>query len=376
MVNDVNGRWIGLGVGDVDDPHTVRTAPNWDAITLLTGKLHDKYQWARDLGVVQQPNYDTTVAAAVEQFCQRTSLSIIRDPQGRAVANLGVRSRLGSYPPPSPVLPIMFTVEGHMSNMFAGPVADTATQLEAEGLCRHQPIGYNNSALPFDNNSGVKELVRLVGATVLDNGVPFPAGTPWSLGIFSQGSIVGSYFYFNYLQPGQSLAWRVPDLKGVLAYGNPCRQTDSIAPWAQSWITKSGTHGLDPYQRFGLPGLPSKPANWMDVYREGDIFAENGDDKASQIKSAVYEAVMNDFFSNPASIAAQVGDLFETPMTEVIGIVMAIISGIVFLGDNPSPHYSPYDISGGVAWMRGQLTSAEATPASPALQALVATAGH
>lgn len=196
----------------------------------------------------------------------------------------------------------------------------------------------------------------------MDNGVPFPGGTPWSLGIFSQGSIVGSYFCFNYLQAGQPLAWRRADLKGVLAYGNPCRQTNSIAPWATSWITKPDTHGLDPYKRFGLPGFPAKPDDWMDVYREGDIFAENGDDKASDIRAAVYEAVMNDWFSNPYSLAAQIGDLFQTPWQEIIGIVIAIISGVVFLGDNPNPHYSPYDISGGIAWMRGQLTTPAVVP--------------
>ncbi|BBU22181.1 hypothetical protein [Mycobacterium xenopi] len=358
MAVDSNGRWIGFGVGDVDDPNLPRSAPNWHAIELLTSKLHDKYAWARARGIVAQPRYDEQVAGAVEEFCNRAGLAVIRDRQGFAVATLAVRTRLGSFPPPAPTLPIMFTVEGHMSNMFAGPVADTATQLESEGVCHHQPIGYNNAALPFDNDSGIKELARLVGATVMDNGVPFPASTPWALGVFSQGAIIGSYFYFDYLAPGKPLHWRLPDLRGVLAYGNPCRQTDSIAPWARSWVTKTGTHGLDPYRRFGLPGYPPKPDNWMDVYREGDIFAENGDDKPSQIKAAVYQAVMNDWISNPYSIAAQIGDLFETPWTEIIGIVMAIISGVTFLADQPNPHYAPYDIGGGIDWMRQQLTTA------------------
>lgn len=260
----------------------------------------------------------------------------------------------GIVPPP---MPIMFTVEGHMSDMFAGPVADTAAQLEAEGVCVHQPIGYNNGAIPFDNKSGIDELARLVGSTVMDNGTPFAPGTPWALGVYSQGAIVGSYFYFNYLQADQALNWRLPDLVGVLAYGNPCRQTDSVAPWAMPWTTKSGTHGLDPYKRFGLSGFPDKPDNWQDVYREGDIFAENTDDKAGEVKAAVYEAIMGDVFSNPYSLAAQIGDLFSTPTTEVMGIIMAIISGIGFLAGNPNPHYASYDISGGVNWMRKQLTA-------------------
>jgi hypothetical protein len=252
-------------------------------------------------------------------------------------------------------LPIMFSVEGHQSNMFFGPVADTATQLEGEGICHHQPIGYNNGAIPFDNNSGIKELARLVGAMVMDNGVPFPAGTPWSMGIYSQGAIVGSYFYFDYLAPGKPLNWRLKDLRGVLTYGNPCRQTDSIAPWATGWIKKTGTHGLDPIRRFGLPGYPAKPDNWMDVYREGDIFAENTDDKAGEAKAAVYEAVMGKVIGNPFTLAAQIADVFRVPFAEVLGIIKAIISGAVFLGQQPNPHYSPYPIEGGKDWMRSVL---------------------
>jgi hypothetical protein len=356
MATDANGNWIGLGVGDVDSPGTPRTAPNWHAVTLLTGTLARKYQWARDLGVIQQPNYDTTIAAAVQEFCHRTGLPVVLDPQGHAVANLSVRKRLGSYPPPQPILPLFFTVEGHSSDMWHGPVADTAAQLESEGLCRHQPIGYNDTVIPFDNRSGVNELARLVGATVMDNGVPFPAGTKWVLGTFSQGSIVGFDFYTEYLAPGRPLEWREADRVGTLAYGDPCRATDSIAPWAVGMVSKAGTHGLDPYRRWGLPGFPAKPDNLMDVYREGDIFAENGDGQAGAVKAAVYQAVARgDVFSNPFSLAAQIADMFQAPVKEVFAIIMAIISGVVFLGDNPNPHYSPYDITGGVNWVRSLL---------------------
>lgn len=62
-------------------------------------------------------------------------------------------AHLAGYTVPPVALPIMFTIEGHTSDMFAGPVADTGSRLEAEGICHHQPIGYNNGALPFDNQS-------------------------------------------------------------------------------------------------------------------------------------------------------------------------------------------------------------------------------
>lgn len=265
---------------------------------------------------------------------------------------------LGIPPNPTPVLPLFFTVEGHQSDQFRGPVADTATILETEGRCHHLPTFYNNGAIPFDNQSGVQELARRVGQTVQDNGVPFPAGTPLMLGGFSQGMIVLYDFIEQYLMPGKPLAWRMPDFRGGLFYGNPCRATGSIAPWAVSGISKPNTHGLDPYKRFGAPGCVPVLPNTMDVYREGDIFAENGDDQASEMKAAVYQAVARGhLFVNPISLARKIAGLFTPSFDEVLGVVMAIWSGVSFLGDNPNPHYSPYDIRGGIDWARTRLAA-------------------
>ncbi|ORB81789.1 hypothetical protein [Mycobacterium timonense] len=112
MATDANGKWIGLGVGDVDDPHTPRNAPNWTAITLLQQKLHDKYTWARAAGIAVTGAYDRTTAVVVEQFCRRVGLPVITDPHGLAVANLATRTRLGSYPPPPPPRHAMLTIRG------------------------------------------------------------------------------------------------------------------------------------------------------------------------------------------------------------------------------------------------------------------------
>jgi hypothetical protein len=254
--------------------------------------------------------------------------------------------------------PLFFTVEGHMSNMFAGPVADTATQLEAEGLCHHLPTGYNNGAIPFDNQSGVDELARRLGQTVQDNGVRFPAGTPFVLGGFSQGMIVLYDFMEQHFSPGGDLEWRKDDCLGYLFYGNPCRAKNS-GP------IKDGSHGLDPYKRFGLDGCYPQPDNVYEVWREGDIFAQNTDDLKGQLKASIYEAVARgDFFSNPyglvSELLSQMGavvtqNYFEL-LTFGIGVVQAIVSGVVFLADNPNPHYSPYDIEPGKAWVRNLLS--------------------
>ena len=275
-------------------------------------------------------------------------------------------AHLAGYTPPPGDLPLFFTVEGHSSDMFAGPVADTATQLESEGLCHHMPTGYNNGAIPFDNQSGVNELARRVGQTVQDNGVPFPAGTKWALGTFSQGSIVGYDFWEQHMMPGCDLAWRAPDCVGILAYGDPCRSTNSCAPWSVAQGSNNdGTFGLDPYKRYGLPGCVPVLPNFMDVWRQGDIFSQNTNDLKGQLKASIYQAVARgDVFSNPYSLAAelvsQLPAVAQENVPELImfgvGIIQAIISGVVFLADQPSPHYSPYNLDGGLAWMRGLLT--------------------
>lgn len=336
--------WVGWQVG-MSGP-TVQAAKR---------KLKARYSYAKQLD--EGPYFTPELEAVLKTYAPKRNAEGWQPPvRTDGILDYNTQDSLGMI---AHTKPIMFTVEGHMSDMFSGPVADTAAQLEREGVCRHQPIGYNCTALPFDNNSGISELARLIGSTKMDNGTPFPAGTPWSMGIFSQGGIVGSYFYFNYLQDGQPLAWRRKDLKGVLAYGNPCRGLNRVSPWAQAWIRTPNTHGLDPYHRFDMPGHPATPDNWMECYREGDIFAQNGDDEASQMKAAIYQAVQSDFFSNPFSLAAKLAKTFQAPIAEIIPIIQAIISGVGFLAQNPSPHYSPFELTGGINWMRQRLTTKE-----------------
>ena len=76
------------------------------------------------------------------------------------------------------------------------------------------------------------------------------------------------------------------------------------------------------------------------------------------MRAAVYQAIARgDFWSDPYSLAAQLAEIFHTPVETVMAIIQAIISGVNFLGDKPNPHYSPYDLTGGINWMRGRLKS-------------------
>ncbi|OBG32438.1 peptidoglycan-binding domain-containing protein [Mycolicibacter heraklionensis] len=342
-MNGPDGKWIGWGLGD--------TAPKVAEIQkFLAGKFAS---YAGHL--VPTGTYDQATADVVAEMQRRYGLPVT------GIFDWASQVKSGFYRPAPKNLPLFFTVEGHLSDMWRGPVADTATILEQEGHCIHRPTGYNNGAIPFDNLSGENELARRIGQTVQDDGVQFPPGTKWMLGDFSQGSIIATDFEINHLLPGCDLACRAPDYLGRLSYGNPTRSAGSVAPWSRGQAGPATNFGLDPLVRFDKLGINlSRPQ--MDVYRKGDIFADNEPTVEGKIKAAIYQAVARgDLFSDPFSICAQIAAAFTVPVDYVIGAFQAIVSGIGFLetGDR-NPHYSPYDITGGLNWARDLLTASKA----------------
>ena len=337
----IDGVWQGWGLGDTD-PKVA------DIQKFLAGK------YASYAGhLVPTGTYDQATADVVAELQRRYGLPVT------GIFNFASQTKSGFYKPAPAkrTLPLFFSVEGHLSDLFHGPVADTATILEREGRCIHRPTGYNNGAIPFDNASGENELARRIGQTVQDDGVQFPAGTPFLIGGFSQGMIVVTDFIVNHLQPGQDLAWRAKDCLGVLAYGNPCRSKGSVAPWSRGQAGPAANAGMDPITRLDRLDITT-PFPIMDVYRKGDIFADNEPDTAGEIKSAVYLAVARgDLFSDPFSVSAQIANAFKVPVDYVMGAFWAIVSGVGFLAAQPSPHYSPFNLDGGINWVRDRLTA-------------------
>lgn len=330
---DVNGVWVGWGLGD-NSGHD---------FTVRDAKSYMRRMYASYCSDLADTNlFDQAMQDHVEQMQQRLAAGgqLTWGQFILGVLDITTQYAMGFKHKP---LPVFITVEGHMSNMWAGPVADTATQLMAEGICVHQPTGYKNGDIPFNNKDGVSELQENFA---LRSGT----GNVY-LGAYSQGVIVLHDWLAQY-----GVSSRI---KGILMYGNPCRQAGSVAEWARPWVERPELHGLDPYKRFGKTVILDGVVPHVDVWREYDIFAQNGDDEEGQMKAAVYEAVARgDFFSNPISLASLIFKLFSNfSMTYILGfiyeVMMASGSGIKFLADNPNPHYAPYDITGGKNWMRG-----------------------
>lgn len=248
--------------------------------------------------------------------------------------------------------PIIFTVEGHASNMWFGPTASVASTLQSQGVAYWQPVGYDVNALPFNNKSGVDELVRMLSATAMDNGTPFPPGTPWGIIGFSQGSMIVSDFMAQHVLSGD-LNWRLKDFKRGLCFGNPRRETNKEVAWAQN-PTKPGTEGImGAGGLFVTTGTPIEKL-WAEHANKGDMFAENGEDKEGLNKTAIAKIITeNSWFGGQAAILARVLKLLGNPTGESIPAIMAMVSAIMFLAANPNPHYSTVAEPGDVSWMRG-----------------------
>jgi hypothetical protein len=336
MAHDANGRYIGLGVGD----------SNADTL-LINRKLHDKFQWARDMGVTATQPYTITTAHAIESFCTRVGLPILLDDQARAIANLATRQRLGAAPPPAK--PVIFTVEGHLSNMWIGPTASVASTLEQQSICKWQPVGYDCGTLPFNNKSGVDELIRLVGDTNI-----LPAGISWGIVGFSQGAMIVSEFMMQHVLPDTGvLHWRLPSFKRGLCFGNPRRETGKECAWAANPV-KPGTEGImGAGGLFVTTGTPIEKL-WAEHANHGDMFAENAEDSEGLDKTAIAKIVCeNSWIGGQASIVARVLKLLGHIPQESIPAIMAAISAIMFLAANPNPHYSTVADPGDVQWMAG-----------------------
>lgn len=270
-----------------------------------------------------------------QEYERRTNQPVDGEVSDNDLRGLGI---------PIPIKPVVFTVEGHLANMFAGPCAFTAKALEDQGVCRWQPVGYDNVSLPFKNQSGIDELTRLLSDTTL-----LPPGTPWGLIIFSQGGIVGCEVFLRHIRPeGGKLHWRLKDLKGVIAFGNPYREKNVIAPWVPD-PPKANTQGIADIQ------LTNTPEYWREVSRTGDLYAENPDNEVGLNCTAIYKIVSQSSWSGgPAGMLQRVIDLLGNPFDGFIDIAMAIIRGVMFVG-NMGPH-GIYDLGPCIDFMRNRLT--------------------
>lgn len=344
----INGVWVGWGLGDNSTGDlTVRRFKDF-ARRMYRSYMGD----LADTNVFDQQMYDKLC------MCQDKLVAggqLIPGQFIRGVLDLATQYAT-TFKKRDVVKPVIFSVEGHLSNMFIGPAADTATQLEIQGVCHHKPIGYNNGALPFDNPSGVNELALQVGSQSIEGppGVrwPFPPGTPWGLTSFSQGAMIASDFMMQQVLTGP-LSWRLKDFRRGLAFGNPRRQKDAVCSWSQD-PPLPGTEGImGKGGLFVTTGTPLE-GKWVEHPRRGDMFAENNENADGKDKTAIAKIITeNSWIGGEAALFARVLAIFGNLPAEGFAAVKASFSAIMFLAKNPNPHYSTVAEPGDIEFMRG-----------------------
>ena len=338
-MNGPDGAWLGLGLGDVSPE-----------VRSIKAFLRRKFSYAA--GLADDEKFDAALVVVVSDMQQRYQAAgkLHAGQYVLGVINYVTKIAMGFVAAPAPkALPVLFTVEGHLSPWDVGPCAFTAKALEDEGVCRWQGVGYDNVSLPFNDASGIAELDRLFSDTIA-----FPLGTPWGASCFSQGALVFCQFFLDQVRnPNGKHRNRFKDWRGTLAQGNPMREKDVNAPWVPD-PPKPGTQGIYDRRMTGTgPGGVLEP-RWREVNRTGDLYAENPDNSAGKDRTAVCIAVVDGDLFGAGSLAERLWALATDLGDEVWALAQAIIGGVRFL-INMAPH-GAYDLGPGIDWMRGQLT--------------------
>lgn len=364
----VAGVWVGWGLGDwshnpdgTDRDNTVRRAKKYMRAMFRSyaGHLEDsnKYdQQMHDCVVIMQ-------GKLVERPMNWYKLLPGQFIPG--VLDMPTQLAMGFKKPiPNIVRPIIFTVEGHRSNMFFGPCASGAETLQNQGVCWWKPVKHNETKFPFDNPFGVEALFAMlsrheVEGPIVDGKVvmwPFPPGTPWGIWGFSQGAMIISEFMAKYvLPPNAPLHWRLKDFRRGLGIGNPRREFGKCAPWADNpppLDTGGIMGGLDGKGLFVTTGTAIE-GRWQENANEADMFAQNKRDKAGQNKTIIAKVITEGGLPTVTAMFAQVMKIFMQLPAEALPAISAAFSAIVFLARNPNPHYTTVAEPGDIEWMRG-----------------------
>jgi len=372
---EINGVWVGWGLGDwsrnpdgTDRDNTVRRAKKYMRAMFRSyaGGLADSNKFDQQMYDVVCIMQDRLVDRPMNEY------SLVQGNFIRGVLDLPTQLAMGFRKPihqqkPNVAVtrPIIFSVEGHMSDMFFGPAAGTAENVQNRGLCWWKPVWYNSTALPFDNKSGVEALVAMcVGHWVegppVDPNNPdgpkvmwdFRPGTSWGITGFSQGAMVISEFMEQeVLNPNGRCHFRLKDFKRGLAIGNPRREKGKLCSWAVKQLNKTSSGIMD--RDFVTTGTEIEN-KWAENAHEGDMFADSPEGEVGEYQTAIAKIITeNSWFGGQATIFAKVMLLLGNVPAQMINVVKAIISAILFLARNPNPHYSTVVEAGDIEWMKG-----------------------
>lgn len=206
-----------------------------------------------------------------------------------------------------------------------------------------QPIGYPAAVVPMGPSveAGRAEVVRQIKLR--------PAGTPLFLSGYSQGAIVtGQVWALDILAPSGSLHSRLPDVLGVIQFGDPLR-----CPGKANGNLVAGIpmpKDLDGQVTGGIAGpadlTPSQTPDFLlSCALDGDLYASapvgnspwNAESKVGNVETSIYNIIEQPTFTDIIAVAR---DLLM-PIATVEGAMNALM---FFAAGTNAPHwqYQPF----------------------------------
>ena len=328
-MRDINGKWIGWALGDVD-PYV------YDMKTYL----HRKFKWVRDWTppLVLDKTYDATFTAIVADMQRRYGLPVT------GVMNAATQEKCGVWKPQPQVKPWLFTVHGTGQPDPLGPglPADVARQVLDK--YNWQPIG-NYPATPFPMWPSIMQ-----GVHELTNQISSKPGKFAMCG-YSQGAVVvGQVLKHALMDPGGPLHYRLTDLTKVVFWGNPMRQQGIVTPDNYLPAAPLDTAGI---LEDRLQGLETAPFKVADYAHAEDMYASVGFDGMSENERAICKIIMGDgwnIFAGPDSIISQIAELMQRPIPEAIAMFRAMVDAGSFFASGTKAH--GYNIAPAVDFLR------------------------
>jgi hypothetical protein len=359
---DVNGKWVGYGLGDVD-------ATVEELKVFLAGKFSyaAALKTSIDAGGTAAQTYDQTMVDVVTQMqtAYGDNSKVNADLVINGIMNEGWQVRCGYIAAPKVVI---FTAQGTGVDMWdAGWPQPYAIALAIQAAIPNkvtvQPIGnypasVTGPAMGVSAEMGRTELKRLMG--VGSGPGPVYASGPCAAIFYSQSAIFGSHWWREDVLPADGdLANRKDDVLFVITEGNPLRAPDTAygnddAGWGPSptkdGVTTGGIAGPDCLTVEQTTEGIFYDYVWLgnnngqtELYtaNPGGLNPWTAEAPAGKVGTLIYNAVVD---QDPGAII-EVVDALATP----IGMVEEIYNGITFAVAGPNADHFDYDITPMVA---------------------------
>lgn len=290
-------------------------------------KFLRRYEYGRNPDLGDSDVYTIEFGVALRTWAPKFNAEIDKGRAGPKVPvdgsfNWAVQRQMGLEEGRA-LVPLVLTCMGHLGNMVGGPDYVAARPLEVREVVQIQMVGgFNNDAIPFQLGPQIAEIHRLLHEPQLQ-----VVNRPWAVSAHSRGAMA-FFKYYQERDPNDPI-WKM--FRGGLAFGNPKRPLNTVAPWILD-KPELGTEGLDPNcLTEPVPGV-------MEVSRHGDLYAEKVKGaKASELKMAILQLVAYGKLFGKDTITEELFSLSLEFGTVVWALFSALTDGIQFMFDM-DPH--------------------------------------